>query len=73
MDSSRLIQRATKSFPGATDYIYAIGVNPEGTIVAAGGQEGVVRVYNGTSGALLKTLLPPDAQPKAPEKKAAAK
>ncbi len=64
---------ATKSFPGATDFIYAIGVNPEGTIVAAGGQEGVVRVYNGVSGALLKTLLPPDAQPKAPEKKAAAK
>lgn len=59
----------TKSYPGATDFIYAIGANPDGTIVAAGGQEGIVRVYNGTSGALLKSLLPPDAQPKTPEKK----
>lgn len=59
----------TKAFPGATDFVYAIGTNPEGTIVAAGGQDGIARVYNGASGALLKALLPPDAQPKTPEKK----
>lgn len=60
---------STKAFPGATDFIYAIGVNPEGTIVATGGQEGIVRVYNAATGAILKSLLPPDAQPKTPEKK----
>jgi WD40 repeat protein len=53
---------ATKTFPGAADFVYAIGVNPAGTIVAAGGQEGVVRVYNGASGALLKTLVPPGVE-----------
>lgn len=58
----------TKTFAGATDFVYALGVNPEGTIVAAGGQDGVVRVYNGANGTLLKSLLPPDAQPKTPEK-----
>jgi WD40 repeat protein len=49
----------TKTFAGATDFVYALGVNPEGTIVAAGGQDGVVRVYNGVNGTLLKSLLPP--------------
>lgn len=58
-----------KSFPGATDFVYAISANPDGTIVAAGGQDGIARVYNGASGALLKALLPPDAQPKTAEKK----
>ena len=58
-----------RSFPGAADFIHAIGVNPEGTIVAAGGQDGMVRVYNGVNAQLLKTLLPPDAQPKQEEKK----
>ena len=46
-----------------------IGTSPDGTVVAAGGEDGTVRVYNGANGQLTKTLLPPDAQPKAPEKK----
>ena len=58
-----------RNFAGATDFVYAIGVSPDGTVVAAGGQEGVVRVYNGTNGTLFKSLLPPDAQPKQPKKK----
>jgi WD40 repeat protein len=58
-----------RNFGGATDFVYAIGTSPDGAVVAAGGQEGIVRVYNGTNGTLLKTLLPPDAQPKQPEKK----
>jgi WD40 repeat protein len=60
-----------RNFAGATDFVYAIGTSPDGAVVAAGGQEGVVRVYNGTNGTLLKSLLPPDAQPKEkqPEKK----
>ncbi len=58
-----------RNFAGATDFVYAIGTSPDGAVVAAGGQEGIVRVYNGASGALLKSLLPPDAQPITPEKK----
>ncbi len=52
-----------RNFAGAADFIYAIGASPDGSVVAAGGQEGIVRVYNGTSGAITRTLLPPDAQP----------
>ncbi|MCI0377191.1 MAG: NB-ARC domain protein, partial [Gemmataceae bacterium] len=58
-----------RNFGGANDFIYAVGVSPDGAVVAAGGQEGVVRVYNGANGQLTRTLLPPDAQPKQPEKK----
>ncbi len=60
-----------RNFAGATDFVYAIGTSPDGAVVAAGGQEGIVRVYNGNTGALVKALLPPGAEPKekAPEKK----
>jgi WD40 repeat protein len=55
------------TFSGATDFVYAIAASSDGALVAAGGQEGVVRVYNGTNATLLKTLLPPDAQPPMPK------
>ena len=51
-----------RNFAGGADFIYAIAVSPDGALVASGGQEGIVRVYNGTTGALLKTLLPPGEQ-----------
>jgi WD40 repeat protein len=51
------------NYPGGTDYLYAVGVSPDGSVVAAGGQEGVVRVYD-AAGKLLKTLAPPGAEPK---------
>jgi WD40 repeat protein len=62
----------TRNFSGNTDYLYAIGISPDGAILAAGGQEGVVRLYNGANGQLIKTLLPPGAEPataKTPMKK----
>ncbi len=52
-----------RNFAGGADFIYAIAVSPDGALVAAGGQEGIVRVYNGATGALLRTLLPPGQQP----------
>ena len=57
--------------PASADYVYAIGTSPDGAVVASGGQDGIVRVYNGANGQMTKTLLPPDAQPKekSPEKK----
>jgi WD40 repeat protein len=56
-----------RNFPGNTDFLYAVGVSPDGAVVAAGGEEGVVRLYNGANGQLVKTLTPPDVDP-APKK-----
>ncbi len=58
-----------RNFGGNRDFLYALGVTPDGALVASGGEEGVVRVYNGTNGALLKTLLPPEATPQKKKKK----
>jgi len=49
------------AFGGNKDFVYAVGVSPDGKVVAAGGEEGVVRLYNGTNGQLIKELLPPGA------------
>jgi WD40 repeat protein len=56
----------TRNFQAEKDFLYSVAVSPDGAVVAAGGQEGVVRLYNGNSGALIKNLLPPGAEPKAP-------
>ena len=52
---------------GGTDFLDALGVSPDGAVVAAGGEDGVVHLYKGDSGALIKDLLPPGvAPPEAP-------
>jgi hypothetical protein len=57
-----------RNFAGGTDVLYAIAASPDGAIVAAGGEEGAVRLYNGQSGALVKTLLPPGVEPEGDKK-----
>lgn len=52
-----------RNFTGNSDFIYAIGVSPDGKILATGGEEGIVRVYNGDNGQLVRSLLPPGVQP----------
>ncbi len=59
----------TRNFGGSVDFLYALAVSPDGALVAAGGQEGIVRVYNGTNGQLLKALSPPELQPAKAAKK----
>jgi WD40 repeat protein len=60
-----------RNFPAGGDYLFCLGVSADGAVLAAGGQEGVVRLYNGNTGALVKTLLPPgaDKTAAAPKKK----
>ncbi|HZZ82425.1 MAG TPA: c-type cytochrome domain-containing protein [Gemmataceae bacterium] len=59
----------TGNFAGGTDFIYAIAVSPDGALIAAGGQEGTVRIYNGTNTQLLRTLVAPGEQPPMKETK----
>lgn len=44
-----------RSYQGASDFLHAVAATNDGSLVAAGGEEGIVRVYNG-QGALVKTL-----------------
>jgi WD40 repeat protein len=48
-----------RNFSAGNDYLFCVAVSPDGSVVASGGQEGVVRLYNGNTGALVKTLTPP--------------
>ena len=59
----------TGTFSGGADFIYAISASPDGAVVVAGGQEGIVRVYNGANAQMLRSLLPPDAQPPVKDEK----
>jgi WD40 repeat protein len=52
----------TRNFSGGTDFLYCVSASPDGSVLAAGGQEGSVRLYNGNTGALIKVLLPPEAE-----------
>jgi hypothetical protein len=55
-----------RQFQAGGDFLYAIGVSPDGALVAAGGEDGTVRLYNGQNGQLIKQLLPPGVE--APKK-----
>jgi WD40 repeat protein len=50
------------TFGGNHDFLYDVSVSADGKIVATGGEEGVVRVYDGTNGKLVRTLAPPGAE-----------
>ncbi len=42
-----------RSFAGATDYVNAAAATPDGSVVIAGGADGVLRVWNGKDGKLV--------------------
>lgn len=48
-----------RNFGGAPDYIHVVVASGDGTVVAAGGQDGVVRIYNGGNGQIVHSLVPP--------------
>jgi WD40 repeat protein len=59
---------AVRNISGSKDFLYAVGVSSDGAVLAAGGEEGVVRLYNGANGNLLKELQPPGTDLPTPKK-----
>jgi WD40 repeat protein len=47
-----------RSFEGATDFMNAVAATPDGASVVAGGQDGVLRVWNGRDGKALASFMP---------------
>ena len=50
-----------RTFAGGTDFMYAAAAARDASIVAAGGEDGVLRVWNGSNGQTLLTFGPPKA------------
>lgn len=48
-----------RSFDGVTDFMHASATTADGALVIAGGQDSVLRVWNGTDGKSLITFSPP--------------
>jgi WD40 repeat protein len=53
-----------RTFAGATDYLFAVASSADGKIVATGGEEGILRIYNGDNATLVKAAYPPGEEPK---------
>ena len=62
---------AVKTFTNTDDFLYALASSVDGTLVASGGEAGIIYIYNSATGALIKKLGPTGAiEPeKAPIKK----
>jgi WD40 repeat protein len=58
-----------RTFSGAADYLFAASASGDGKLVATGGEEGILRIYNGDSAALVKNAYPPGEEPKKEEPK----
>jgi WD40 repeat protein len=64
---------SNRNYPGGNDYQYSVAVSPDGAVVAAGGQDGSVRIFNSTNGTLIKAATPPGSETQAPKKDKDAK
>ncbi|MBM80554.1 MAG: hypothetical protein CMJ78_08170 [Planctomycetaceae bacterium] len=54
--------RNYRSFSGATDYVYASAASRDEKTVVAGGEDGILRVWNGTNGQVLHSFEPPKTE-----------
>ncbi|MEZ6141803.1 MAG: c-type cytochrome domain-containing protein [Zavarzinella sp.] len=56
-----------RTFAGASDFLYCVAISADGKMIASGGEEGIVRVYD-SNAKLLHSIYAPGDEPK-PEKK----
>ena len=47
-----------RGFEGASDFVNSAAATPDGRYVVAGGQDSVLRVWNGSDGKLIVNLAP---------------
>jgi WD40 repeat protein len=50
--------KAVREFPGSSDYVYCSSITGDGKVVVAGGEDGVVRVWNTADAKSLQTFSP---------------
>lgn len=50
--------KATKTYSGGADYMYAVDITLDGKVVASGGQDGVLRIWNGEDAKSKMTVAP---------------
>jgi WD40 repeat protein len=51
-----------RTFAGAADFVESAAVTADGRIVVAGGQDSVLRIWNGTNGEVIKNFEPPKSE-----------
>ncbi|MEO8426905.1 MAG: c-type cytochrome domain-containing protein [Verrucomicrobiota bacterium] len=58
----RLVQdngTEVRSFVGASDFVFSAAATPDGKIVIAGGEDSILRIWNGSDGKTIATFEPP--------------
>ena len=58
-----------RNFNSGNDFLFCLAVSPDGALVAAGAQDGTVKLFNGTNGSLIKSLTPLAEKPAETPKK----
>lgn len=54
--------KTVRTFAGASDFVHSTAVTPDAKVVIAGGQDGVLRVWNGADGKLKSSFALPEAK-----------
>lgn len=50
-----------RSFAGSSDYVHAVAASHDGSTIVAGGEDGVLYLWDGKSGSLKRRIEPPQA------------
>ncbi|WP_435005268.1 c-type cytochrome domain-containing protein [Tundrisphaera lichenicola] len=53
-----------RTFLGPSDYLFAVATSPDGKVVAAGGADGILYLWNGDDGKMIRKLEPAAGDPK---------